>query len=425
MTNETFIVGIPANPVLRQIAQDLLEEFRAAALKAMAHISDPGKFPMPDDAKAIEHLYLAHFRAKPVDRQRDAAARAIAGAGASLDLRSTVPAVGQLRAKRPPRNFNRNDLERDIGLMSAAPETGRRGLIVATDGLNPRAGGAELEKAIHSGLKLPGFNANTLAGLKNLGNTVAVVPPKPKLKLNLPGPYGAVALRLHRMFCVEETDGPGSDEIQLAGIATAPSGSTHKISPITVSNDFDTGEFREFGLVFDLSKVPPLVDHGPTTFATFKYADDIVPVPGKGNVKVGWPRTYTVTLLLSEIDNGGFPAFIQSIYEKVKGEATKAIAAAVGALVGGAAGSVIPGIGNLAGAAVGAIVGWIIGELWEVIVQWWQDDVFIPITVATTRMHQFHQFGNNNNSADSANQVVWWKGHGGHYKLEFDWVVLK
>src|SRR5688500_5899975 len=108
MNKETFIVGAPDNLVLRQIGQDLLEELRAAALKAMAHISDPGKFPLPQDAKAIEHLYLAHFRAKPVDRQRHAAARALAGAdgspGTSLDLSSTVPAAEQLRAKRTPRN---------------------------------------------------------------------------------------------------------------------------------------------------------------------------------------------------------------------------------------------------------------------------------------------------------------------------------
>jgi hypothetical protein len=434
MNNETFIVGVPDNPVLRQIAQDMLEELRAAALKAMAHIADPGKYPLPTDPQAIEHLYLAHFRAKPADRHQNAAARALAGAGSgtgmSLDLRSPVSAPAQLRAKRAPRNFILKDLQKETGSISAAPDTIRRGLTAGTAEVGPRAGGAELAKAIQSGLKLPGLAGNQLAGLKNLDvgkhlNTVLVAPPKPKpkIKLNLPGPYSAVALRLHRMFCIEETDGPGSDEIQLAGIATAPNGSTRKISPITVSNDFDSGEFREFGLEFNLGKVPPLVDHGPTTFARFKYADDIVQVPNKGPAMVGWPRTYTVTFLLSEIDNGGFPAFIQEIYERVKGEATKAIAAAVGALVGGVAGSVIPGIGNLAGAAVGALVGYIIGELWELFIQWWEDDVFVPITVATTRIHQFHRYVNNT-SDDSANKTVWWKGHGGHYKLEFDWLVL-
>jgi hypothetical protein len=430
MKNETFIVGAPNNPVLRQIGQDLLEELRAAALKAMAHISDPGKFPLPNNPQAMEHIFLSHFRAKPADRQPRATARAIAseggGMGKLLDLSSTVSAAEQLRAKRSPRKFSLKDVEKDLGSISAAPGTDRRGLIAGMNGLNPRAGGDELAKAIKSGLRLPGLDANKLAGLKNLevakhlGSVTVVAPapkPKPKLKLNLPGPYSAVALRLHRMFCVEETDGPGSDEIKLAGIATAPNGATRKIGPIMVSNDFDTGDFREFGLVFDPGKVPPLVDHGPTHFAAFKYADDIVQVPGKGGVKVKWPRTYTVTFLLAEIDNGGFPEFIQDLYERVKGEAAKVIVAAILAGVGGI-------IGNVVGAAVGALVGWIIGELWEVIVQWWEDDVFVPITVATTRLHQFHQYVNNT-SKDSANQVVWWKGHGGHYRLEFDWIVIE
>ena len=91
-----------------------------------------------------------------------------------------------------------------------------------------------------------------------------------------------------------------------------------------MSHDFDSGEFIEFGLELDMSTLK-LIDHGPTVFATFDYDDDVVHVPNKGNKIVGWPRTYTVTFLLAEIDNGGFPNFVQQIFERLKDKAAQAI----------------------------------------------------------------------------------------------------
>ena len=64
----------------------------------------------------------------------------------------------------------------------------------------------------------------------------------------------ALRLRIHRVQCVAETSGPGSDEIVLGGTTIDATGDTAKLPVFTVSNSFDTGD-------------PPVVYSPPRTFA--------------------------------------------------------------------------------------------------------------------------------------------------------------
>jgi len=51
----------------------------------------------------------------------------------------------------------------------------------------------------------------------------------------------------------------------------------------------------------------------------------------------------------------------------------------------------------------------------------WEDDPFLPITVSAT----IQGFGQRRNGkTDSPNSLVWWKSHGGYYRLRYDWRMV-
>jgi hypothetical protein len=237
-------------------------------------------------------------------------------------------------------------------------------------------------------------------------------------------PYEGVEVRLIKMACVKETNGLGSDHIQLAGLTTSANGTTGKIAPFTVSDDFDDGEYVIFGLWFDWTTLQ-MHNDGPQTFAKFRYAsDDTISQPGH-TYKVRWPRQYWVTFLLCEIDNGGFPGFVDDVFNELKGRVSVAVAAAVvGATIGGTALSEIPGLGTAIGAAIGALLGWLLGEIWDALKSWWEDDEFTPITCYVTMQNSLQRF--QNGTSDSAkSKVLTWTDMGSDYRLRFDWTVYQ
>src|SRR5262249_33256544 len=102
---------------------------------------------------------------------------------------------------------------------------------------------AALEKGVHQ--IGPRLDSGILAQLGKKANT-----PWQSIK---PIPYSGVEMRLIKMGCVETTSGLGSDEISLAGLTISANGTTSKIDPFTVSDDFDAGESVQFGLSIDVS----------------------------------------------------------------------------------------------------------------------------------------------------------------------------
>ncbi len=208
-----------------------------------------------------------------------------------------------------------------------------------------------------------------------------------------------IRLRVRNVQCVDTTSGPGSDQIDLAGVSIDATGDTRKIPIRTVSNYFDPGDVVNYS--------PPQV------FATFDIASDDL-VNGK---PIGWARTYHVTFFMCERDNGGFPGWLQDLFLKVKEYVSAKVAAAVGA-------AIFAGVGSLAGplgAAIGAAIGFVLGAAFDIIFGWikvlWEDDPFPPVTVGITLPWGF-SFGEVEQSGE---KTVWWKAQGGHYRLHFDW----
>lgn len=204
-------------------------------------------------------------------------------------------------------------------------------------------------------------------------------------------------LRIHTLQCLETTSGRGADHIKLAGTAVDATGDTIRI-PTKINEYLDTNHPQLFS--------PPRI------FTSFQLAQDDT-ISGHAT---GWPRTYYVTFIMAEIDNGGFSDTVQDIYERVKNIVAEEVAAAVGGVIGGGGGV----LGAALGAAIGYVVGLVLNELFAFFQDWWEDDVFPPITVGITLPFAF-MFGERN---QCSYRTVWWKAHGGHYHLHYDWELL-
>jgi hypothetical protein len=438
-TPETWVAAPPSDPQLRQIGEQILAELQGSILKALGNATDPQRVPLSDDP--AEQLFARRLRQRPAERVRRAAERArstprLPGVE-RVNLSSAVPVPSQLASARPRIALTETAL---LSALQAPPPrtapsrtgtttgratgtaTGAAGATVIeaeqpTAGLSQMvaaAGGTPIATAIR-----PGAAGALLAEpLRPPGTATAVSPepasPRPRLKLT---PYEGVRLRLIRLACVKTTSGAGYDEIALAGTAVSANGSTRKIKPFMVSEKFKTGVAVDFGKGIDMSTMK-LTDSGPQQFVHFKYsADDTLKHPQAGTVKVGWPRMYHVTFLLAEIDNGGFPAFANDVFELVRAKVAQEVAKAVAAAL-----VKLGPVGAAIGAAVGALTSWVLGVMWGWLISLWEDDVFPPITVALTRTSGLSRF-QKESAFDSYDQEVWWKGFGGHYTLKFDWQV--
>jgi hypothetical protein len=419
----TTLVGAPTDPVLRAIGDNLVTEMRATALKALVHDADPAAFPLDADAH-LEQRFRSRFAAKRPDARQRATQRALAVANdpgrlqqlglGGVNLRDARAIIVQLGAPTPPA-LDPQQLIAAATDDAAPPGNGRIGL--ADDGEDAAGPGDGTPlRPIGPDVAGPlGHRLHELARDKMIHDVAANAAADKEPMLG-PGSlagmriYSGLNLRIRKLRCVDVTGGGGDDQIALGGIAMSANGTTHPIAPFTVSENFNNGM---------------VVDFGAKTFAAFSHkADNTVTVPGKGTFKLDWPRSYFVTFLLAEEDNGGFPEFVQDLFDQVKQKAVTAVATAVGAYVGATALSEIPGLGTAIGAAVGALVGWVLGELWGALVEWWEDDEFTPITVKMSRASVLQRF-KEGSADDSKNRLVWWKQDNGEYRLSFDWLVTR
>lgn len=171
-------------------------------------------------------------------------------------------------------------------------------------------------------------------------------------------PFKHIEFRILRSRCIEQSGGAleGNNEIAFGGTAIGASNVVHKVQLPFHLEGVHTGG------VFDL---PP----ERQVFFTF----DIFKDP--------FPRAYTVTILMSELDDGGFGDFLQSLWDKVGEFVSGAIADAIASTsLGTAIGSVIPGLGTAIGAVVGALIGWLISLFHN-------EDDFVGTETAVLEMH--------------------------------------
>jgi hypothetical protein len=135
-----------------------------------------------------------------------------------------------------------------------------------------------------------------------------------------------------------------------------------------------------------------------------------------------WPRSFSVTLLIVEEDNGDLGEAFDELQSQVGGAikqaAIGAASAAAGAAVGAAIGSVIPGIGTAVGAAVGALAALAYDDIIGAISEGLANDVFTPrtlnIEVADPSQLAHHP------DIDKV-QFLSVKEHGADYVIEYEW----
>lgn len=148
-----------------------------------------------------------------------------------------------------------------------------------------------------------------------IGSQVRAMPFPAELKLTLAQPTGAATngaglnpaaaapqltkleFRLHKVKCLDETGGffgehAGNDEMDLGGSAIDETGDTHNIPKFRVGSNFDDGEQVTFS--------------PPRRFTTFDLTEGTV-----------FPKSYFVTMVLAEVDQGGLTEFQQSLLAKI------------------------------------------------------------------------------------------------------------
>ncbi|WP_129842234.1 hypothetical protein [Streptomyces sp. RFCAC02] len=174
--------------------------------------------------------------------------------------------------------------------------------------------------------------------------------------------------------------------------------------------------------VVDVGRTPTLGDisdnsvRGPWATNPHVLAEFDLRKPGD------FPRTYTVTLLFVEHDNGNvaeaFRQLESQVGDKVKQQViTVASAAAAGAV----AGAPIPGIGPVVGAAVGALVAVAFDGIVTAIDQGLSDDVFQPIPVTLTVPGPAELMTHPDVGVQKSLKIA---QHGGDWDLFYDWHVI-
>lgn len=213
-----------------------------------------------------------------------------------------------------------------------------------------------------------------------------------------------VKFRIHEVKCIDETNPEwwGSDEISWGGATVDDKGVTSKISEKRVGGGFDDGDRKTYS--------PPEI------IKTFSLDNDYSDL-----------KEFMVAMALAEEDSGGMSAFIEELYEAIKAEVGLILAAlgaaagaAIGASIGGSVGTAVGGpigtiIGVVAGAILGALIGWLVSAL--------QDDIFPP-QAASLFLYK-HNTTFPGGSLISPRGELHYRDHGGHYRLTYDWEIVR
>ncbi len=407
ITMTAQVTGI-SDPQLRKIRDRIYSTIVLAAAKAVGHLEDPTTFPMPRSPNSLEHLLLNRLKQRPDFQHRRAAVR----------LKNVIHSTGRVR-KRMLGELAQVDLKLDtpiaeqvethplsLQLTAEALESARiQGPLFISHGAVVQV---EPDVAVDDhGVKRPKGEIK-IRGLRkekalDMGELMVVKKPKAPEFIK---PWNTLHLRVRKTICVDETDGflgteAGDDEMLLGGHIIDATGDMKKVGILHLGNAFDDGE--------EVSYNPPLV------FGSYNLKkDDAILINGK-ETELGWPRTYHAIVVLAEEDMGGFPGFLNDlasfVLPMIKAELTKALAGL---------GSILGAVGAAIGAAIGALLGELVDALFGFFVSVWEDDVFIPLTLSQTLPFPMPAWG----STTSPVVQLGWKGHGGHYRVRFDWEMV-
>lgn len=369
---------VPAD--LRPIAEQLLLQARLAVEKAVAHNTAPATYPLPPRGAepTLEHIVAQRLKERPASRRKRA--EELVMPSVRSDAATRARRYGELAS---------------IDLRSAAPIA-----VQAANAVNA------VTLSWHALMTSAGIDAEG-ATIPSTAAAPAPTPPhpQPRPKISVPT-FKSLQVRLTKIKCIEETDGWGSDEMRLAGVAIEPDGGAVKIAQfqLTDDDDWDTGEVQVFN---------------PHVLTTFDLnADNTIVVNGQ-SLKVGWPRTYGFTFLLAEENTGGFPAFVTDIYNQLRTEASKKIGDAVGDIIATKAGAAV---GAIVGAVVQAVATWVLDTLFGELVGLFEDTEFPPRTKLIQRPNKWDDFhGVYLGPTRTSPGMVDVTADGGRYQIYYDW----
>jgi hypothetical protein len=352
------------DPKLRAIVNRVFLTARMAAEKAVAHSAEPANFPITPDPKSLEHVFLSRFKKLPVEKQQAAVLKAMPGIKASEAARTRI--YGDL-AK--------------VNIRQATSVEAQAGAL-----------------PFPAKLKLP---LNHLKSITNLHGQIlgpgAIVPAGPAEASEKISEASAVQttttkleFRVHKVICVDETNGflgseAGNDEIALGCTSVDETGDVQKTSPFTVGNNFDDGEQKAYS--------PPKQLHWFNLLEGNKF-----------------PKSYFVTLILAEKDMGDLGDYVielmNKVKPKVKEELTKAGVAATES-------------GPIASLIIAAAVNFVVDKLFQFLADLIGDDVFKPVTPSISIQSLTQRFAGG--KTDCPDGVATFRGHGGTYKIIYDW----
>jgi len=342
---------------LDYLAKRVANTARLATYRVIAKAGDPSKVVVPADKSSIEAIALSRFLVQPAVKQQRGVQKA--KAFMALPLASRKRKYGELAS---------------IDLHSAKPihEMARTIPIPAA----MRLDAAHLQRlAADPSLFIEGFKQPDADG----GFTPQA-------------DFDKLRLRIRKVKCNDETDGflgseSGDDEISMGGLKIDETGEVGKLDVFNVGNSFDDGESKTY--------------NPPKKFAAFDLRE--------GNK---WPKTYYVSMVLAERDNGGLPSYMSDLFNYTKSKVSELVEQFGVSALG-------PELGKIAGAiAVAAFQ-----SLLDFFTEIWEDDIFPVVTAYANIKSLNHVFGSGTHT--SSQKSKWVAAHGGKYTIYFDWQVAE
>jgi hypothetical protein len=256
---------------------------------------------------------------------------------------------------------------------------------------------------------------------------------QPPFEFEETGNYHQFELYVDKIECLSDTNESGpTDEILLDGFTILACGKVDRHGLWTVG-DFNSGT------------VGPEPSRRPMRRSSFEF----FPMQfAHGNIlgrqqwddpRLPWPRTYSITLMMAEHDDGGFDEVVnevvREILEKLHEYAEEYIAGVAGAVAGGLAGLAVGGPwGAVIGAVIGAIASGLIDEIFAFL-----EDLFdnaddslgeksLLLDIPSTRVQDIHHLAgtvrnlpNGKTEFVSNTQTVRFEKDGGKYDVYLFW----
>lgn len=401
-------VSPPENSELRKVAEDVLQ---SAMYTFAAVAADPATSVQPNSLASTFRNYLQEMkddrrtkfqtRAQELVKMPEAGRQAVFGRYGAMDAEDML-AKGFENAETglPALELDRKLLGVSMPNITIANisdlEASDRGLTISKEGLP-----GDLEELAHEWeeAKLESIQSEVIPErLHEIWEPVSPMDPYAASMTDFEefeeqAPLDKLAFYITQIKCVDETNPELwlHDKIDIAGVSVDEDGDTKKIGEVRVGNNFDDGDRKLYK------------PHWRYTWFNMR----------EGNT---WPKYYGLTLLLAEIDYGGFSDTLNDVWIKIRDQVNAAIQTVIKIA--------FKSLGAAIASAIAKAVAWIIDKLIGWIINAFRDDEFPPI-VRWITVPSFYarwvDFNGRWGSPVSMARRAHTYGHGGHYFIEYYW----